>query len=309
MTKIATMTPTPSSLPALDGKFARLALAALLGGAAATGFTPIFVRLGELDPSATGFWRLGLALPVLWLLSSFEGRPTRLPRQTTNRSYYSWLVAAGLFFAGDVAIFNWSLNFTAVANASLLANSAPIFVALGAWLFLGERFKRIFLVGLAVALLGATILIGASFKVGLEYLFGDFLALLTAIFYAGYILSIQQLRRHVTATTTMIGSGLITGAALLALTFLSGERLIALTLQGWLALVGLALVSHVSGQGMITYALAHLPASFSSVSLLMQPVVATILAWFILQEPLGLWQAGGGLIILAGIFLARRGSP
>ena len=79
-------------------------------------------------------------------------------------------------------------------------------------------------------------------------------------------------------------------------------------MQGWLALIGLALVSHVSGQGMIAYALAHLPASFSSVGLLFQPAIAAVLAWIILKEPLGLWQAFGGTIVLAGIFLARQGS-
>jgi drug/metabolite transporter (DMT)-like permease len=64
------------------------------------------------------------------------------------------------------------------------------------------------------------------------------------------------------------------------------------------------MISHVAGQGLITFALAHLPAGFSSVSLLLQPVVAAVLAWAILSEPLTLAQAGGGSIILLGIVVA-----
>jgi drug/metabolite transporter (DMT)-like permease len=96
--------------------------------------------------------------------------------------------------------------------------------------------------------------------------------------------------------------------ALLPVTLLSGERLLALSLSGWAVLIGLALISQVGGQGMITFALAHLPAPFSSVSLLLQPPVAALLAWLILQEPLSLGQGIGGLIILTGIILARLGS-
>jgi drug/metabolite transporter (DMT)-like permease len=77
---------------------------------------------------------------------------------------------------------------------------------------------------------------------------------------------------------------------------------------GWWMLVGLALISHAAGQGLIAYALAHLPAAFSSVSLLSQPVMAALLAWVLLSEGLMPLQILGGLIVLAGIYLARRGS-
>jgi drug/metabolite transporter (DMT)-like permease len=72
--------------------------------------------------------------------------------------------------------------------------------------------------------------------------------------------------------------------------------------------LGLALVSHAAGQGLIAYALAHLPAAFSSVGLLLQPVVAALFAWLLLAEPLAALQVAGGMVVLAGIYLARRGS-
>jgi drug/metabolite transporter (DMT)-like permease len=286
----------------------RFALIALLTGTLATGFSPIFVRLTEVGPVATGFWRLTLALPVFWLWSLFETRHSPALAQAGLVKNYSWLLLAGLCFAADTALFNLSLDYTSVANSSLLSNSAPIFVVLIAWLFLGERFSPTFVLGLAVALIGATILVGTSFTMGLDHLFGDFLGILTAMFYAGYILSIKRLRRDVGSATAMVWSGLITAVILLGVSLLFGESFWALTLAGWLVLIGFALVSHVSGQGLITYALAHLPASFSSVALLLQPVMATLLGWLILQERVGFWQACGGLIVLSGIFLARYGS-
>ncbi|MGH7412112.1 MAG: EamA family transporter, partial [Candidatus Methylomirabilis sp.] len=100
----------------------------------------------------------------------------------------------------------------------------------------------------------------------------------------------------------------VSSITLLPIALLSGEGLVAFTARGWAVLISLALLSQVAGQGLITYALAHLPAAFSSVGLLLQPAVAAALAWIILDEPVGLWQSLGGAVVLSGIVLARRGS-
>lgn len=273
----------------------------------ATGFSPIFVRLSEVEPVATGFWRIALALPVLWLWDLFEGQGSTKRRPSTAADYRR-LIAAGLFFCGDIALFNWSLRFTSVANASLLSNCVPIFVTLGGWLFFRQRVSLTFLVGLLLALSGAILLIGNSLTLSFTNFFGDFLGILTAIFYAGYILSIKDLRHNFSAATVMAWSGLVTGLSLLIIALISEKSLIPFSVVGWAAVLGFAFVSHVGGQGSIAYALAHLPASFSSVTLLVQPVTATLLGWLILSEAIGPWQALGGLIVMAGIYIARRGS-
>jgi len=95
---------------------------------------------------------------------------------------------------------------------------------------------------------------------------------------------------------------------LLPLSLISGERFLPLDARGWLVLIALALISHIGGQGLIAYALAHLPAAFSSVSLLLQPVLATVFAWLLLGEQLSPSQALGGALVLAGILIARRES-
>ncbi|MBN1991131.1 MAG: DMT family transporter [Anaerolineae bacterium] len=286
----------------------RAALGALVTGAVATGFAPVFVRLSELGPSATAFWRVALAVPVFWLVLNVERQHTTPPGPHSRAIGYRWLAVAGLFYAFDLAVWHWSLILTTVANATLLTNFAPIFVTLAAWLLFGERFKRMFLLGLVLALAGAIMLIGQSFSLGSQNLLGDILGLVSAMFYGCYLLTVKQLRNHFSAATIMTWGGVTSSSAFLVFAFVSGEHLVAFTLQGWAILIGMALVSQVSGQGLIAYALAHLPASFSAVTLLLQPVVAAFLAWFILAEGLGPWQALGGLVVLAGIWLARRGS-
>ena len=116
----------------------------------------------------------------------------------------------------------------------------------------------------------------------------------------------KELRGRLSLATVLTWSSVFSAAALLPITLLSGEGLMALTGRGWAVLIGLALISQVAGQGLITYALAHLPAAFSSVGLLLQPVIAALLAWLILNEPVGPLQALGGAVVLCGIALARR---
>jgi len=291
---------------------ATMALAALFAGAVAIAFAPIFVRLSELGPTATAFHRLALALPALWIWVWFErpvharaGAQHRLP---STRSDYLHLTLAGLFFAGDLAVWHWSIYFTSVANATLLANAAPVFVTLGGWLLFGERFSGRFLFGLVTAMIGAVVLMGESMTFGAEQLLGDVLGLVAAVFYASYILAVGRLRAVFSTATIMAWSGGVTAVTLLPIALLSGESLLPMTAAGWGVLLGLALLSHTCGQSLIAYALAHLPAAFSSVGLLLQPAVAALLAWWLLAEALSAWQAVGGAVILAGIVLARRAS-
>jgi drug/metabolite transporter (DMT)-like permease len=129
------------------------------------------------------------------------------------------------------------------------------------------------------------------------------------MFYAGYIFAVKGLRdRGETTLHLMAVTSTVTAVLLLPAALLSGETLLPATTHGWATLLGLALVSHALGQGLIAYALAHLPATFSSVSLLLQPVMAALFAWLLLSEPLVPVQVLGGALVLAGIYLARRGS-
>jgi drug/metabolite transporter (DMT)-like permease len=280
-----------------------LAIGALLAGAVAIAASPLFVKVSEAGPIATAFWRVALALPVLWAWSSLGHREGHRASFARDRGL---MIGAGLFFAGDLAVWHWSIVLTTVANATLLANLAPIFVTLAVWLLHGRRPSVLFTVGMALALAGMIVLLGGDFHAGGSELFGDFLGVVTAMFYASYQLAVTRLRSRAGTAAIMAWSGLVTAAALLPVALASGEQFLPVTGAGWLKLIGLALISQAAGQSLIAYAMAHLPATFSSVGLLLQPVMAALFAWVLLGEKLGALAIAGGIAVLVGIRVAQQ---
>ena len=170
----------------------RLAVVALLLGAFAIGVAPIWVRLSELGPSATAFYRLLFALPIFWAWLTWDCRNGKGGAQPVAWVQKAHLFGLGVLFALDMAFWHWSLHMTTVANSTLLANAAPIFVTLGAWWFLREGISRLFLIGLVVSIIGAAILSGASVSQSPTQLRGDGVALLAAVFYGAYMLYLKQ---------------------------------------------------------------------------------------------------------------------
>jgi drug/metabolite transporter (DMT)-like permease len=281
------------------------ALISLFAGATCIALSPIWVRVSEVGPTASAFWRVSLAVPLLWIL--FFSLKTKA--KETIAPQWGPMLAAGFAFAGDLAFWHWSIQYTSVANSTLLANLASIFVTLAAWLLWKQRPSGLFLAGLAAALLGVGLLMRASLGYSPSALLGDGLGVVTAMFYAWYLLSVKGLRdRGATTLQLMAVTTTITAVILLPVAFASGEALLPETAAGWLKLLGLAWISHAAGQGLIAHALAHLPAGFSAVGLLFQPVMAALFAWMLLGEPLVALQIAGGVVVLAGIYLARRGS-
>jgi len=278
---------------------------ALVGGAIAIGFAPIFVRWSEVGLNATAFWRLALALPALWLLSRQSGAEPLLPARGRGL-----LVIAGLCFALDLCFWHASIALTSVANATLLANLTPIFVVLFYWLVMRKRPTLRFSVGAGLALAGAA---GLAFgsrppagNPGGNVLLGDLYGVITAFAYAGYLLAAERARTagsalQVTLASTAVAM-LVTGGV--ALFF--GENFWPASGTGWAVLLGLALLVHVIGQGGIIWALGQLPASLSSVVILIQPVVAAGLGWLWLGEGLGLLDAVCASLVLTGVLIARR---
>lgn len=277
----------------------RRALFALIAGAVLIGFAPIFVRLIDVGYTAAAFWRTALSLPLLLVLW--------LPRRAVadGRTTLGWLWLAGAFFAGDLAVWHQSIRYTSVANATLLANLAPAFITLAAFVLFGEKVSRTFLLGLVLALGGAALLMADSFSIGHQSVVGDSYGVISAMFYAGYLLGVSRLRRNRSAIDVMWWTTLSCTLVLLPIVLLLGEPLWPATARGWGVLIALALLSQVGGQGLIAYALAHLPASFSAVTLLVQPLAATLLAWLLLHETFGWHQALGGAVVICGIVLCR----
>lgn len=285
--------------------FPALAFAALLAGGMAIGFAGIFMRLSDVNPIASAFWRMALAAPLLWLWAFSARKQDSAAGKRTDFSLA--LLLAGVYFAGDMALWHLGLHYTTVANATLLSNFAPIFIALWMWLAYKVRFSRIFIIGMTLALAGAVMLVGPN-AAGGGKLLGDALGLASAVFYAAYQLTVKDARNQYSTARLMAWSTTVTALALLPFALLSPGAFWPAQAAGWVPLLALALVAQIGGQTVIAYALAHLPASLSSVSLLIQPLTAAVAAWLIFQEALAPLQMLGGALLLWGIYLSKRGS-
>src|SRR5438046_7563351 len=214
----------------------RPALAALFAGATFIALSPIFVRLTDVGPSASAFWRVALAAPLLWPLARLGSR--------APSAAWPMLFAAGFAFAGDLAFWHWSIRFTSVANSTLLANLASLFVTAAMWLFWRGRPSATFALGLAAALSGVGLLVHTSLQFSASALLGDALGVVTAVFYAGYILAVKSLRDRGAVTLRLMAvTTTLTALFLLPVALVSGETLLPQSALGWLKLAGLPWIS------------------------------------------------------------------
>ncbi|MGE0529843.1 MAG: DMT family transporter [Hyphomonadaceae bacterium] len=283
----------------------KAALAALTGGAL-LGLSPIAMRLSELGPNASNVWRFLLALPILALWAAVS-RPIPRARQT------GWLLFAGVLFGIEVSLWAAALGLTTVTNATLLANLTPVFAALFGWFLFKERLSAPVMAGVAISLGGAVLLALARAQAAAGPTgdpqtgwFGDALGLCAAIGYAGYLLILRMLGKEVNVGAVMFWAtiGALFVALVLALIF--NEPLLPQTLNGWLILIGLAIIVQVGGQGLVAFGVGRLPIVASTVLLWMQPLVAAALSWIMFGEALGLVALIGAALVLAGIYVVQR---
>ena len=275
-----------------------LAVAALVAAAIAMGISPIFVRLADVGPYTSAFWRVALALPVLWAWMRVEGRAQ------TGR--FTWpVVLAGLVFAGDLFFWHLSITRTSIANATFFGTTAPVWVGLFGWLIFSRKVSVRTLAGLGLCLLGGAALVAQSLALDRAKVVGDLFGLCTALFFGLYFLAVGQAREKVRAAQVTLEMSCDTAVVLLAVALAFERQFWPATLQGWLAVMGMAFISHAGGQGLLSVALGRLPPMFSSLVIFLEAIAAAIFGWLILGEAVSLVQGLGGLLILAGIYVAR----
>jgi drug/metabolite transporter (DMT)-like permease len=274
--------------------------AALVIGAVAMGVSPIFVRLAEVGPFTSAFWRVTLALPVLyaWMLISERGT-------TGHRKFSRATIYAGLAFSADLFFWHLAIVSTSVANATFFATTAPIWVVVFGWLLFRKRAPAAVLVGLGLCILGGVALLVQSLQVKTGGELGDLYGLITGVFFGLYFLAVQAARAGSSAARVTFEASLITAALLLVAAVGLEHQLLPRTLHGLAALIALAWISHAGGQGLLSVALGRLPATFSSLVIFLEAIAAACFAWAILGEPVSLIQAVGGVAILSGIYVAR----
>lgn len=274
--------------------------------ALALALVPVFVRLSDVGPIATAFYRFFLSFPILlvWMIAD----QMRTPASRVPQSYrdYGLLLGAGSFLALDITLWHWSIMKTTVMNASLLNNLTTVFVALFSHFVLKEKLSTPMKTGIALAFLGSFILIMYNFKVDISNVLGDGLALLSAIFFSAFILSIKELRYHFSPPTILAWGALPTMYLLAFIAFMAGENFFPSTATGWLPLLGLAFLVHCMGQGAMTFSMAHLSAPLVALIMGLSPAFAAFFAWVLFEESLGWIQIIGAGTVLLGILIAKR---
>jgi drug/metabolite transporter (DMT)-like permease len=280
---------------------------AALAGATLLGLSPIGVRLSELGPQATNFWRFAIALPILaaWALSSGNAIPERRP--------LGLLLVAGLLFGAELSLWSVALSHTTVANATFLSNMTPVFAAVFGLFVFKERLKSAVYWGGAVALLGAVVLSLARARAGVgpaetaaEGWFGDSLGFISAIGYAGYLVIIRRLGGRVSTGTVMFWATLAAAIWAISASLVMREQLLPTTWQGWTVLVMLGVVVQSAATGLIAYGVGRLPIVVSTILLWLQPLSAAVISWFLFNERFGALAFVGAGLILAGVFVVQR---
>ncbi|MAS95448.1 MAG: EamA family transporter [Verrucomicrobiales bacterium] len=290
-------------------------LLGVVAGALCIAFAPIFAVLSRRGEGAVGmwdsaFWRVFIGAIALGILFGLQ-RQRLIPRREEFQGGYTWLWLPGVVFAGDFWAWHWSFEHTSVANSTLLANTAILWVTLFAWIVWKERLTKVFTAGAMAAFAGMIILMLSSTTreppAAGNPVVGDFLALLTAGFYAAYQLSMKFFRRQHSAPRLMFWASAVGAFVLFPLAYFHGDPLVPGSAMVWGALIGLGVLSHACGQGLIAYGLGGVPASLASVTLLVQPVATAFLGVWILGQPLVPLQIAGAVIVVTGLFFAIRG--
>ncbi len=281
-------------------------------------FAPIFIRFSETDLGAKGtvFNRLLIFVLVFGIGRTISHRLTATAsgsEEVKVEERLTWqqcllLLAVGLSSITTLGLFALSLEYTSVAKSILLNNLTPVFTSLGAWLCLGQRFDYKFLLGMTIALTAA-LAMGLEDLQGSEgHLLGDIYALLSAVFLAIYYLIVEQLRNRFSATTILLWRCTIGSLLLMPMVLMSEDQLFPTSLEAWLGVIGLGLISEGLGQRLIADCMEQLSSSFIALFLLNEPIISAMLGWLIFAEGLSSTTWIGFAVILTGIYLAQSSS-
>jgi len=303
--RLPPMTANPSSLRAEQGnpvtesaRAHRLAFIALLAGNLALACGPFLVRNSGVGPVAAGFWRLALALPFLWLLARAFKQPVHRPRKALTLA----IALAAFFFAADLASWHAGILLTKLGNATLFGNISSFFFA--AWgLWLARRLPSpVQALALALAAAGCAILMWGSAELSAANLRGDLLAAFAGLLYTGYLIIVERTRGELQPLPLLFLASLFGAAMLLPVAAAAGETVIP---ADWTGLIALALCSQVVGQGLLVYALGHVPPLVVGIAMLTQPALSALLGWLYYGEAFTPLDWTGAAMIVVALILVR----
>jgi len=233
-------------------------------------------------------------------------RRVKANKVSLSRRGLRFAVLGGLFFTGDLALWATGVVLSGATNPTLLANTAPLWVGLGALVLFRERLKAMFWMGLMLAMTGTIVILGLDSLRAVSFGVGTLLGLLAGLFYGGYFLITQRGRETLDSLSYFWPAAVSSTVGLLILCLALRQPFTGYPASAYLNFLALGLVSQVVGYLSINYALGHLPASIVAPTMLGQPIATAILAGPLLGEALSPWQVLGGLAVLAGVYVVHR---
>jgi drug/metabolite transporter (DMT)-like permease len=260
----------------------------------------IFVRTAEAEPLVKAAWRLTFA--TLFLLP-YAFWKSRAELSALGRRELVLGALSGFFLALHFATWISSLNFTSVANSTVLVNTTPVWVALMTPWFTRDRVTGRAWLGIAFSVAGGLVIGFGDFAGGTRALLGDGLALTGSLALAFYMLFGRNLRAKLSLPAYLTVCYTSATVLLWAAVLVAGLPASGFDLKTWGALLGMALVSQHLGHSSYNWAMKYFSAGFIAVCLLGEPVLSSLLAWWLLGEAITWGKAAGGAIILAGIYL------
>ncbi|HEX8574066.1 MAG TPA: DMT family transporter [Allosphingosinicella sp.] len=277
---------------------ARFAFPALILGNLVLALGPWMVRLTDVGPVASGFWRLALAIPFLALLAW---------RQQSGREAPPWSLVAivavgGLFLAVDLAAWHVGIGLTKLANASLFGNASSFILVIYGFIILRRLPRAVQALALLFAAAGAALLMGSSYELSPRNFTGDLLALLAGLLYTGYLLAVDRARKTMAPMPVLFVATAAGALPLLLLALALGQKVMP---DDWTPLLILSFGSQVIGQGLLVYAVGHLSPVVIGLGLLAQPAAGAAIGRLAYGETFSLADAIGAALIAAALVLIR----
>ena len=276
-------------------------------GSTLIGSSAIFVRISELGPITTGFYRMLFALPLLALWMRWERNQGILTTLFPTKGIQG-LFLAGAFFAIDLSLWNWSIDHTTIVNSTLFNNTAAFFVPFLMWIVFRKKQSLRFMVAATTGFIGCLFLVGESISISFNNLFGDVVALGSGVMVALYLISIQRIREEISTGFLMFWTCIFSVFFLGFFSYVSGESFWPLTFKDIISVFGQAVLVHVVGQSLLTYSLGKIPAAFAALILFLAPLTGAILGWIIYAEALSFINILGMALIMLSVVAIRKGS-
>ena len=263
----------------------------------------LLIRWANAPGLVTSFYRNSIAALVLFILSTWLLGRDNIALGSSNMRLAIW---AGVFYGIDVGLHAVGVNLIGATIPTVLANTAPIWVGLGAMLFFQEQLRIGFWFGLTLAMIGAVMLMGIDQLHNVTQSIGSFYGLLAGVFYAAFFLLSQKSRENVDPFSFLCIAFASAGCTTGLIAILFGQPLSGYSMLTYMIFVVYGAVIQVGGWLCVTYALGKLSASTVAPILLMQAVITGVLAHLFLGEHLNYMQYLGGATVLSGIFVVQR---